>query len=348
VALCIVSLSIVATAVEEDRNTTEVSPGFEWRYLASTPHGVGGHFAGVHNDALIIAGGTNWEANAAADGGKTKVWMDTTYVLTPSSTQWLKATPLATPAAYGASASFPGGVVCVGGAGEQTHHAEAFVLGWSNQKLTQTPLPALPTTNAYGPGVILDSVMYVFGALESAGGTKASLSFWSLDLDNIRAGWSALDPWPGPARILPVAVSTENALYLFSGRTLSQDGLSASNYLVDAYRYTPGNGWETMPNLPKPAAAGTAAFYGDAIYIFSGDDGRSGERQSDADEVDGKFSPDVMRFDLQTNTWSYAGTIPHSYVTTQVLNWQNEIVVLPGEPDSDKNRGRRVMIGRME
>ena len=73
-----------------------------WSRLADVPdpRGLAGHFAGIHNDVLIIAGGANFDEPVWQSP---KLWHDAVYVLplsTPAdSTAWIKDLRLPAPLA---------------------------------------------------------------------------------------------------------------------------------------------------------------------------------------------------------------------------------------------------------
>ncbi len=99
-----------------DEKPAESRAMLQWSELPALPDelGVAGPFAGVHNDALIVAGGANfpkpvWEND--------KVWHDAIYVLTRSGEDyvWKDGGKLPRPLAYGAAVSTADGVVCIGG-----------------------------------------------------------------------------------------------------------------------------------------------------------------------------------------------------------------------------------------
>ena len=85
--------------------------------------GLAGPFVGVHNDALIVAGGANFPGKPLWETGK--VWHDKIYVLVrdvpegiilPSSPpaspyRWIDGGKLSRPLAYGASVSTSEGVL---------------------------------------------------------------------------------------------------------------------------------------------------------------------------------------------------------------------------------------------
>lgn len=81
--------------------------------------GLAGAFSGVHQDALILAGGANFPQALPWEGG-TKVWWDDIYVLVrqaDGSYRWLTdpSWKLPQPLAYGVSIPTPEGLLCIGG-----------------------------------------------------------------------------------------------------------------------------------------------------------------------------------------------------------------------------------------
>ncbi|MEA3365209.1 MAG: hypothetical protein U9Q79_06160 [Candidatus Hydrogenedentes bacterium] len=141
------------------------------------PEGVAGPFVGVHNDALIVAGGANfpnkprWETD--------KVWHADTYVLVKRGDgyTWLTPAPLPAPRAYGAAVSTPHGVLCMGGNDAITTYADVFLLQWepATQKLTRTDYPSLPKPCAYGCATLVGNKVYLAGGQTGAVGPGPSL-----------------------------------------------------------------------------------------------------------------------------------------------------------------------------
>jgi len=232
----------------------------------SKQFGLAGAFAGVHEDALIVAGGANFPKGAPWEDGK-KVWWDDIYVLvkTGDGHKWIHPkTKLPRPLAYGVSISTDKGVICIGGRDIDACYADVFRIAWDAEKgdVTITSLPSLPRSLAFmggarvvDEGLDVDSI-YVVGGTEAVGAKeKATGNFWVLDLtkapkEENDAGEKASDfvwrelqkdtPLPGPARMLPVvAVQTfrhDKCLYVFSGRTVVPGKAAVFN--TDAYRYT--------------------------------------------------------------------------------------------------------------
>ena len=115
----------------------------EWKPLPNLPGGLGvaGPFAGIHNDALIIAGGANfpkgvpWRPTADGDTSA-KVYYDTIHVVTKDGLDYSIAqakAKLPQVLGYGVSISTTDGVLCIGGEwredGVTYRSAKVFALG---------------------------------------------------------------------------------------------------------------------------------------------------------------------------------------------------------------------------
>src|SRR5699024_1789886 len=96
--------------------------------------------------------------------------------------------------------------------------------------------------------------------------------------------WEELPPWPGPARVLPVAAAQHKGdipyFYLFSGRNVHPDG--SMDILSDAYRFNiKENKWEPLAkvgadNDGRSVMAASALPLGDAhIVVLGGDPGQA-------------------------------------------------------------------------
>lgn len=202
-----------------------------WAPLPALPEalGVGGALAGVHNDALVVAGGANfpepvWEND--------KVWRDEAWVLVKRGAEgyeWLSGFALDRPIAYAACVSTASGVACLGGSDGETTFDRCFLLQWDadTRQLSQAPLPSLPSPCAYGAAALIGDAIYLAGGQSGATLDTAMANFWRLDLGK-QGGppeafrWEVLPAWPGPARAFNLAVAQHNGfddcLYVISGR----------------------------------------------------------------------------------------------------------------------------------
>ena len=205
-------LAILATSIataddgtERSRPTEEIT--LDWKRLPDLPDelGVAGPLVGVHNDALIVAGGANfarpvWEHD--------KVWHDTIYVLTKNGDayRWREGGTLARRLAYAAAVSTADGVVCMGGNDGHQTLAEVFVLTWdpAREKITRVEYPPLPRPCAYAQAALVGHTIYLAGGQSGEDLDSAQKNFWALDLSQKRDStafvWQELEAWPGVSR----------------------------------------------------------------------------------------------------------------------------------------------------
>ena len=141
--LCLVLLFCVPTS-----GRVQGGAMLGWESLPELPDslGLGGPLVGVHNDALIVAGGANFPKPVWDND---KVWRDEAWVLIKGESgnyEWIGGFRLDRPIAYASCVSTPYGVACLGGTDGQTTFDRCFLLQWDPQsrQLSQEPLPSLP------------------------------------------------------------------------------------------------------------------------------------------------------------------------------------------------------------
>jgi N-acetylneuraminic acid mutarotase len=158
-------------------------------------------------------------------------------------------------------------------------------------------------------------------------------NFWSLDLDSKELAWKELAAWPGPERMLAVAGAGHDAFYLFSGASLapSPSNKPVRNYLRDAYRYKPNEGWKRIADLPRPAVAAPspAASIGSKLVVYSGDDGGNVSFELVRDHPG--FPRHGLVYDVVTDSWTLAENSPFSRASAPTVVWQNRFVIPNGE-----------------
>lgn len=319
---------------------------FAWTELPPLPDPIGfaGAYAGVHQGALIVAGGANFPEKPVWDGGR-KVWHDRIFILDSPRGRWTVAKErLPRSIGYGASASITEGVVCLGGSDADRHYSDAWLIKCQGGSIEISPLPSLPGPWAMGCGVMADGIMYLMGGLESPSATSAMHCFWSLDLRKGAAGaqWRELEPWPGPERHLSVAAEQGGDLFLFSGVRLAPGANGKPQrllpYLTDAWRYRPGadgaqGQWRPLTvadrgvaAAPSPAAATPLG----VIALFGGVDG-SQDHLLQAEHPG--FTDQILAYDPLADRWSDGGRMPKgaSRVAAPVVRWGDGFVVVSGE-----------------
>jgi len=250
--------------------------------------GVAGPLVGVHNEALIVAGGANfpkglpWEKSDEGLSSPPKIYHDRIFVFTKKDGK-LVSQPvearLKQALAYGECLPHAEGIICLGGDWQvadqnATHHFSkkhfsdaVFVLRWDGKTVSQSdvlpmkgvpedqlrPLPKLPEATTDLAGVLIGETIYLTGGDSGKGATK---HFWMLDLAQRKKGagkfeWQPLDPWPGPARTHHVAVAQHDGLEVclfIFSGREKPDGKWALH--SDAYKYTPSKKkWKKLGDI---------------------------------------------------------------------------------------------------
>ncbi len=300
--------------------------------------GVAGPFAGVSNDALIVAGGANFEKPY---WGQEKLWHQDIWVLEKNGTEyeWHTGFSLERPLAYGMSVSISDGVVCIGGADAQACYAEVFLLRWDRQSKTvnQESLPSLPAPCAYGSATVIGQTIYVAGGQRAAGLDSAMNNFWSLDLskkgtDGFR--WEQRAVWPGPERAFNSTLAQHNGktdcIYVISGRRKAGQTVS---FLNDVYEYNPvSDSWKSCAPVPMPVCAGPGVSAGQShIFIFGGDDGSLFFKADELKDDHPGFLKDIWVYHTITDTWIRGGQMPQTQVTSAAIAWNDRYWIISGE-----------------
>ncbi len=315
--LCLMALSHTVSAAD-----------LQWSPLPALPdaRGFAGSFAGVVDGALMVAGGTHFTDKMPWKGG-TKVWYDTLFALEQPGGAWKVAGKLPKANGYGVSLTTPAGWIILGGGNATEHFREVF---WVNK---DAKLPPLPKPCAFMCGCESESVIYIAGGIETPAATTALSTFWSLDLKQADAKWQELPPCPGKARILGCMAAVNGVVHLFGGAALhaGKDGKPEREWLNDAWCYAPATGWKKLPEMPRVAVAAPnpAPVMDGRIYILGGDDGA--HVNFEPKEKHPGFPRSSLIFDVKTQTWSQAGEVPFSLVTTNAVRWHEQIVVPGGE-----------------
>jgi cyclically-permuted mutarotase family protein len=336
--------------------------------------GVAGPFAGVSGGALLVGGGANFPEAAPWDGGR-KVWWDDVFVLErggDGTFRWTTGSrfKLPGPLAYGVSITTDAGVVCIGGCDAERCYRDVFLLTWdpARRQIEVEAWPPLPAPLAFAAGARVGEAIFVAGGLETMKDGRATRRFEMLDLS--RRGtdafeWQTLGPWPGPARMLPVAAGQSNGeadcFYLFSGRTAEPDVPTMP--LTDAWCYVPARrAWRRLADVApagEPARSVTAgvavAWDPYRVIVIGGDDGvlfcelerleqqiQRMTHSAEADALEARrramleqhpgFRREILAYDTLTDRWTAAGLFPAAApVTTAAAEWGGSIVITSGE-----------------
>ncbi len=294
-ATTLAQMPTVNTPETPDNTTTP--PAFSLKELPPLPdaEGFAGSFAGISENHLLVIGGANFPDKKPWDGG-TKVWSDRVYALplsiprsirhgrTPTHpallmnrTPWKLAGRWTTPCGYGVSVTHHNEVLCVGGSDATQHHNSVIAVRYHNSTLTFRQLPDLPIPLANHHGTRAGNLLFISGGQTTPNSAPAESATWTLDLTQPEQGWNRLPDCPGTPRILATAATNGNDFRIIGGASLKPgpDGKPIRTWLNDAWRWSPDNGWQQLPDLPAPrvAAPSPAPNLLQSIILLGGDDG---------------------------------------------------------------------------
>lgn len=242
--------------------------------------GVSAAYCGMAGGRVVLAGGCNFPARAAADGGAKRFYADV-FTGTPHGKRidWQRAGELPAPAAYGVTLPTDEGLALIGGTTPDGPTAAALELrpAGGGARVSRHALPALPVAVDNATGARVGRRLYVVGG-NAAG--HPSRRVFSLHLDSLAAGWCEEPPLPGEPRTQAVAVALshrgESCLYVFGGFAAGGNGRAASLSLA-SLRYRPSaRRWETAATptdaegRPVSLGGGAGLALGDTAAICLG------------------------------------------------------------------------------
>ena len=324
---------------EDDLDTPSM---LSWTEMPALPDelGVAGPFVGVHDNALIIAGGTNFSRPVWEND---KLWGDAIHVLTEEGNKyvWKDGGRLPRSIAYGASVSTPNGVLCMGGKDVENTVEDVFLLQWDQESETirVVPGPPLPAPCAYGDAALIDDIVFFTGGQTGLSLDTATNSFWSLDLSKwddtgVLHEWQELWPMPCPTRSCHIAAVQHNGdhecLYVISG--WRQQG-GEYEFLTDVWEYSPVTGeWRQRADAPRCVMGGTGIGAGQSyVFILGGTDGSLLEHANELKDDHPGFVKEALAYDTIANSWISAGQIPANQIMTDVVEFDGAIVLPTGE-----------------
>ncbi|MFV0604335.1 MAG: hypothetical protein ACK5NK_00715 [Niabella sp.] len=335
-------------------------PVFTWEQFAMLPNvggasslGYAGPVTGIHNNALIVGGGTNFPVGMPWSGGKKKYY-DVAYVLDIKNKQaGFKEFKLPFTVGYSAVASTIKGVVSVGGEDENGPIEKAFLIKWENGSLLFETLPNLPLKLTNAAATVIDNQVYIAGGETNL---TASSFFLKLDLDNKDIGWQELKEIPkAVSHFVLLTTGNGKKIYLIGGRKKTETGISElynSLYEYDVEK----NIWNAKSPLPYNLCAGTGAIVnGQYIALFGGDKGTTFHKteqlinaiNTEQDSIKKQmlnkekrqlqqshpgFSNEILLYDIANDKWVTGGDIPfYVAVTTTAITVGNNVWVPSGE-----------------
>jgi SSS family solute:Na+ symporter len=321
--------------------------------------GMAGPVAGMHEEALLVAGGANFPGEMPWKGGK-KAYHSEGFVFLRAQDGKLRSAArfgLPQPIAYSAACSTPLGVVMAGGENQEGLSFKTWLLQWDNGKkqVRISPLPDLPLALSGAALTASGNIVYLAGG-QSAKGTSAR--FFRLNIASPGDPWEELPQLPAPLAYTVLLTQSDGSnpcLYLVGGRKSNPDGISDISRAVHCFDIKKQT-WKKKSDLPYPLSASTGVAAGATyLLLFSGDKGevftRSEQliaaiaREQDPEKLDSLnqqrielmenhpgFSGEVLLYNTVTDVWTTTTPSPFpGQVTTHAVKWGNQIYLPLGE-----------------
>lgn len=319
--------------------------------------GLSGHFAGMIDGKIIVAGGCNFPNVPAAEGGE-KVFYDDIYLLENAfedNEHWKSIGKLPKAVAYGVSVSTPQGLICLGGNDGNHSLSDVYLISFQGDELKITALSSLPVTLDNMAGCLSENMIYVAGGQSDGMGSN---HVFKINVEALLKGesWEEMPAFPSDFRLQPCMAVQSNAgnpnLYLMGGYatpTDSQNGVVHHNGL--RLDLKTGIWSETAPILsdadgaPRALIGSVCSVSGGSHLIFFGGvnaqifeaaiNGKLSESHQEymshpADWY--RFNDKVLVYHTLTDTWFENGSFPQlAKAGAAIVPYQNGWLVVGGE-----------------
>ncbi|MCC6262607.1 MAG: hypothetical protein IT169_03445 [Bryobacterales bacterium] len=328
---CAAALALPSITVGRERR---------WARLPDLPAGLAGQFVGVHDGALIVAGGSYFSVPSWSGGQRE--WSAKAFLLSQPNGEW-RDVSLPVSLAHGSAVSHRRRVLLIGGTDPGGYQRKCWWLRSIGREARLDAAPDLPTPLAYCGGALVGDTAYVFGGQTSPTATHAERALYSLDLARPSANWRVEREFPGTGRIYAAVASAGGRLFVAGGASLSAgpDGKPQRTYLRDAWSYHPGEGWRALPDLPGLTCAAPSIGVGDRFAILGGSDGSLDARVMELKDRHPGFPRAIRVYEPARNAWQSHGEVPFSLVATMAAAWRGRVVI-PGGEDRPSHRSRAV------
>jgi len=338
---------------QEDFATLDISENDKLR------DGLSGYFGGIHNNHLIIAGGSNFASGKPWEGGEKQVFDDIIIgSLSDTGAKWqLSSKKLPAKLTDGASASTAEGLVCTGGTGPEGINDDAFILSITGDEVNLTPLPPLPVPVKGHSMTAIGTTVYLAGG-ESPEGPSSKM--WSLNMISPESGWQQMADMPEARTGMILEAQSngkETALFAIGGRVKKPED-SVTTFKTKVWSYSPThNKWTVKGAIrtedasqPLTLAVAAGAPSGAShIIVVGGDPGtqynkiekainQMAENPEAASKRDSLwmnhpgFNNQILVYNTITDKWfstaQWEGKAP---VMAKMIPWNNKYLIPMGE-----------------
>ena|GEM_PF-64771 len=338
----------------------------DWKIVASLPPtlnqiksiGLAGAVSGIHNNALIIAGGTNFPDKMPWLGGAKRYYDNALVYPLISSKKFLMPSgvsyKLPFNLAYAANCTTKEGIVVAGGENELGLSKKVLLLKWKKQQeiLSIEYLPDLPYGITNASLAVVGDILYLAGGEIPSGSRN---DFIALNLKDTAKGWVHIADLPNAAsHTVILGCETTGQVYLIGGRCRKSGEVSQIFNACFAFDIKK-NFWKKMSSLPFPISAASGVVNGHDLLVFSGDGGETfnkaekliiaigNESDEQKKEILNKekielqsshpgFSRKVLKYNLLSNKWILLkNEMPYGTVTVNAISFNDEVFIAGGE-----------------
>ncbi|WP_430972805.1 sodium:solute symporter family transporter [Sunxiuqinia rutila] len=319
--------------------------------------GVAGAFAGVHNNALLVAGGSAFPDGKPWEGGQ-KHFSDAVLVFergTDGAVELVQNGQLPEGIAEGASVSLSEGLLCLGGQTSAGLSKQVVLISWVNNQLELEQFPELPVAVKNPAATVIGNSVYVVGGQSATGATD---QFLKLDIANLSAGWQTLAAFPMPvagASAVAQMDGEEVSVFVFGGRAKAV-GASTTTFYSGVFRFRPSaEVWKQQRDIQLAdgqamslAVAAASPVGASHVVVAGGDSGATfnqveaainrmqngdAQAQSERDSLwinHPGFNTKILIYNTVTDVWFDAGSWEGTPVAVSSSVWWNGSLVVPG------------------
>jgi N-acetylneuraminic acid mutarotase len=323
--LAISSKDIVREPVVVALDTSAPPPKAIVTEAPPLPLGRGSHAAGTIDGHVVVVGGTSWNQERTK-----KSYLSDGVIF--SGDAWQQGPTISVPLAEGAYAD-DGHALYLAGGLESPDKPSAKVfritLDKSGQPLVDE-LPSLPQPRSTAQAAVFQGNLYVTCGSLAPG--KSSNALWSLDLSTPTAKWRRRADLPAVGRGYPALVDCGSFIYLFGG--LQDAGSSVhERSLNDAFRYDPATDqWKSLGQLPFPGYCWSAQPVDDNHILLAG-------------RADGSIHDEIWMLSIEPFEAHIVGRVIQTATCAPLVKVANRTWwLIGGEPDSNKNRTKRISV----
>lgn len=295
----------------------------QWQKMAPLPEGNGGFAAGIIDGRLIVAGGTDWQADV-------KQWLDGIWEYNPETNQWRRLGTLSQPLAYGGFGVIDNTLYIMGGMNGQGVVGPVFSLSPPDHVET---LGRLPAASIYAGSTQLGADLYLIGGSSSVELKGQSPTFYRI---GGRTGHTEqLSDYPGGPLILPAVAAAAGRIYVFGGAREDEQTRAVVN-LNQAFVYDISQKrWQAIRQFPAARRGLSACTLDNHWILIGGGYGQTAQEPSEG------MSNELYLYSIDQDQYIAVAPLPYAAAGALLVRDGATLYVIGGE-DQPRHRSNAV------